>query len=229
MQRQNGCAMPISRVAEPARAGCRRSTSGCLMTRRKPDARPVLRGHGATRHSLVESHAGQTKPGARAARCAAPQACAAAACRSAAARGRAATWRAATGPPRLATGCASSSGSASSTSASSIGGWDYFAGMSQAEIERHRRADVTWHRPTWRFGTAYGLGRRLARRVRAVRRRHAAPARPPRRPPTKAEEMMARLGLEGGFTLTELKRRYKSWPRSTTPTCTAATRPPRSG
>ena len=36
-------------------------------------------------------------------------------------------------------------------------GWDYFQGMSQADIERHRRADVTWHRPTWRYGTAYGF------------------------------------------------------------------------
>ena len=33
--------------------------------------------------------------------------------------------------------------------------------------------------------------------------------RPPQRPRSKAEEMMERLGLEGGFTLAELKRRYK--------------------
>ena len=38
---------------------------------------------------------------------------------------------------------------------------------------------------------------------------------------------MARLDLEDGFTLAELKRRYKSWRRSTTPICTAATRRPR--
>ena len=36
-------------------------------------------------------------------------------------------------------------------------GWDYFQGMSQADIDGHRRADVTWHRPTWRYGTAYGF------------------------------------------------------------------------
>ena len=37
-------------------------------------------------------------------------------------------------------------------------GWDFFQGMSQAQIDRHRRDDVTWHRPTWRFGTAYAFG-----------------------------------------------------------------------
>ena len=27
--------------------------------------------------------------------------------------------------------------------------WDYFSGMSEAEIERHIRLDTTWQRPTW--------------------------------------------------------------------------------
>jgi hypothetical protein len=31
--------------------------------------------------------------------------------------------------------------------------WDYYAGFSEPEIEAHRRADVTWRRPTWPFGT----------------------------------------------------------------------------
>jgi hypothetical protein len=30
--------------------------------------------------------------------------------------------------------------------------WDFFAGMSQAEIEGYLREDVTWHRPTWPMG-----------------------------------------------------------------------------
>jgi len=89
-------------------------------------------------------------------------------------------------------------------------GWDYFAGMSQADIDGHRRADVTWHRPTWRYGTAYGLADDwrdvFGLFVDGI---DGSPRRPPRRPPTKAEEMMARLGLDGSFTLAELKRRYK--------------------
>lgn len=32
--------------------------------------------------------------------------------------------------------------------------WDYYAGLSAAEIEAHRRADVTWRRPSWPFGTS---------------------------------------------------------------------------
>ena len=31
--------------------------------------------------------------------------------------------------------------------------WDFFSGMSQADIEAYRNGDSTWHRPTWRLGT----------------------------------------------------------------------------
>lgn len=31
--------------------------------------------------------------------------------------------------------------------------WNYFAGMSEAEVEAERRRDSTWHRPTWRIGS----------------------------------------------------------------------------
>lgn len=36
--------------------------------------------------------------------------------------------------------------------------WDYYAGMEQSEIERLRREDVTWQRPTWPLG-AHCAGR----------------------------------------------------------------------
>ena len=88
-------------------------------------------------------------------------------------------------------------------------GWDYFAGMSQSDIDNHRREDVTWHRPTWRYGTAYGLADDwrdvFGLFVDGLGQRQ----RPPPRPRTRAEEMMARLGLATGFTLVELKRHYK--------------------
>ena len=32
-------------------------------------------------------------------------------------------------------------------------GWDFFAGMTQPEIEAYLREDVTWHRPTWPLGS----------------------------------------------------------------------------
>ncbi len=37
--------------------------------------------------------------------------------------------------------------------------WDYYAGMSVAEVEAHVRADTTWRRPSWPFGTGHGGGR----------------------------------------------------------------------
>lgn len=87
-------------------------------------------------------------------------------------------------------------------------GWDYFAGMSPSDIEAHRRADVTWHRPTWRLGAAFGPNTRWGD-VFGLFGEEAAPP-PPRRPRSKAEEMMGRLGLGVGFTRDELKRRYKA-------------------
>src|SRR3546814_14549080 len=32
-------------------------------------------------------------------------------------------------------------------------GWDFFRGMSAAEVLRYQREDVLGHRPTWRIGT----------------------------------------------------------------------------
>ena len=31
--------------------------------------------------------------------------------------------------------------------------WDYFDGMSQSEIESFLKSDLTWHRPTQKFGS----------------------------------------------------------------------------
>ncbi|AFK52176.1 J domain-containing protein [Tistrella mobilis] len=33
-------------------------------------------------------------------------------------------------------------------------GWDYFKGLSSAEIDRHLHDDMTWHRPSWPFASA---------------------------------------------------------------------------
>ena len=92
--------------------------------------------------------------------------------------------------------------------------WNYFAGMNEDEIEAHRRADTTWHRPSWRFGSAGS---------RPEASFHdpfgffgddgaAAGARGPdaATPRGEAARMMAVLDLEPGFTLIELKSRYKT-------------------
>lgn len=82
--------------------------------------------------------------------------------------------------------------------------WDFFAGMSPEEIDRHRRADVTWHRPTWRLG-GRPLHAEFVDPLEILRARR--PARAPGE--SRAETMMRRLGLAAGFTLAELKGRFK--------------------
>lgn len=87
--------------------------------------------------------------------------------------------------------------------------WDYFAGMSPAEIDAHRAADYTWHRPTWRLGAGFaGTGFRF-RDVHGLFGEDG-PGTGRTRPRTRGEEMMAVLGLEPGFSLAELKQRYKT-------------------
>ncbi len=91
--------------------------------------------------------------------------------------------------------------------------WDYFAGMSAAEIEAHRHADFTWHRPSWRFGTAPGANPFRLRfedvhRIFADMRRARA-ERVARGGDGRLARAMAVLGLEPGFDLATLKKRYK--------------------
>ncbi|SNB75992.1 DnaJ domain-containing protein [Arboricoccus pini] len=90
--------------------------------------------------------------------------------------------------------------------------WNYFLGMSQEEIDAYRRSDVTWHRPTWRFGSA---GNQQGPRwydpfgFMGEEEPQAARSKPPP-PEDKPGEMRRLLELEVGFTLTELKTAYKA-------------------
>lgn len=43
--------------------------------------------------------------------------------------------------------------------------WDFFAGMSMDDMEKHMRSASTWERPTWRFGTARQHEERIRRHV----------------------------------------------------------------
>jgi hypothetical protein len=95
--------------------------------------------------------------------------------------------------------------------------WDYFRGMSEAEIEAFRDAAITGHRPTW------PLGKRSAR-ARAGGTPHefddgfgvfggtgeAVRPRPPQRQLTGVQERaLDMLNLEATATLQEIKARYK--------------------
>ena len=89
--------------------------------------------------------------------------------------------------------------------------WDWFAGMSEAEIEAQRRRDQVWDRPTWSFAGGgeddyqdpfdlFAEERAETRRRRSERRRRAR---------GEEELALAELDLGPGVTLEEVKIRYK--------------------
>lgn len=103
--------------------------------------------------------------------------------------------------------------------------WDYYAGMSQAEIERHVRNDVVGGRPTWPLGKwgahgprgqAYTVrsefvpddvaealngARAKEQREREQRRRNARLS--------KEEQALAVLDLAAPVTMQEIRTRYR--------------------
>lgn len=92
--------------------------------------------------------------------------------------------------------------------------WDYYKGMSQAEIEVELRRDTAWQRPTWplgRLGSAIWetewsrdpLDILAAGRLRPGADRHSDAA------PPELRELLAALGLSWPLTLPALKARYK--------------------
>lgn len=96
--------------------------------------------------------------------------------------------------------------------------WDFFSGMSAADVEQHLRDNMYGHRPTWRYTTpdmAEDLRRKAGQfrdpegfayeeRVHE-RRTHANHA------PQSAEvEALAIMGLEPPVTLQDIKTRYKT-------------------
>ena len=87
--------------------------------------------------------------------------------------------------------------------------WNYYAGMSEEDVERERRGDAVWHRPTWPFGT--GTQRDRLRDPFGLfedgPNASADTASPG--PTTPEEEAMAQLDLRPPLTLAGLKKRYK--------------------
>jgi len=105
--------------------------------------------------------------------------------------------------------------------------WNYYAGMSDAEIEAEIRHDTVWQRPSWRLGDRHGPG--YAERIRDPLgvfsggperagergRRNDDHGRgdhrrdPMRRALSAREQALAVFELEPPFTLVRLKARYK--------------------
>jgi DnaJ domain len=101
--------------------------------------------------------------------------------------------------------------------------WNYYAGMSDAEIEADIRHDTVWQRPSWRLGDRHGPG--YTERIRdplgaffghpdaaGNRRRgngnHGSD--PVRRVLSAREQALAVFEIEPPFTLVRLKARYKT-------------------
>ena len=97
--------------------------------------------------------------------------------------------------------------------------WDYFAGMSQAEIERLQREVSTWHRPTWPMGQRSGAQRRDGERIddpfdlgseTGLGGNGSAAAEPgAARLSDKDRKSYAALDLEPSANLNQIKVRYK--------------------
>lgn len=93
--------------------------------------------------------------------------------------------------------------------------WNFFTGMSRGEIEDFQHADLTWHRPTWRWGPRAPFarlwdGERVAdpygffAEADAAWRAAAAP------PPADERDALATLDLAPGAGRAEIKARYKA-------------------
>lgn len=93
--------------------------------------------------------------------------------------------------------------------------WNYYAGMSAAEIEAELRSDTVWQRPTWPLGSR--IGAYFGARMRdfglfGFEDEDSSAARGERtrkRPLTEQEQALAVFDLEIPFTLGGLKARYK--------------------
>ena len=91
--------------------------------------------------------------------------------------------------------------------------WNYYAGMSAAELEREIRNDTVWQRPTWPMGTRTGAG--YTPRFRDYGMFGLEDEGPDRgdavrrRPKSQQEQALAIFNLVPPLTLAGLKSRYK--------------------
>jgi len=90
--------------------------------------------------------------------------------------------------------------------------WNYFAGLNEAEIERIRRHDTVWQRPSWplgRFGEpgSYNGHYRIRDDFGFF---FGETPEPPKRPQTETQKALAVLDLVEPITFSEVKTRYKA-------------------
>lgn len=97
--------------------------------------------------------------------------------------------------------------------------WDFYAGMTEAQIERHLRQDATWQRPTWPMGDWRTREARVRDKIfnggfafgadwdGEEKARQQPPPRA--RPRSPEEEALAVLDLPVDADFTAIKARYR--------------------
>ena len=84
--------------------------------------------------------------------------------------------------------------------------WDYYTGMSGAEIEADVRRDTVWQRPSWPLGS----GPSFRPNLRWFDHLDATAEAPPARPRTAAEHALVVLELTPPVSPEMVKARYKT-------------------
>jgi hypothetical protein len=88
--------------------------------------------------------------------------------------------------------------------------WNYYAGMSPAEVEAAIRADTVWQRPTWPLGSRSGLFNARVRDFGLFGFEDDDERTLRNRPQTEQERALAVFELAPPVTLDGLKARYKA-------------------
>lgn len=93
-------------------------------------------------------------------------------------------------------------------------GWDFYKGMSAAQVEAELRSDSGWQRPTWPLGRlGHAAWEEDALKdplhILAAGRMRGAKHAEPTKAPAELREPLATLGLTWPTTLDTLKARYK--------------------
>lgn len=86
-------------------------------------------------------------------------------------------------------------------------GWNYYAGMSEEEIEADLRLDTVWRRPTWRVGSNGFRPDDFDDPLGILGNAEPAPAK--RRPASPEERAMDLLELRPPLTIAVLRTRYR--------------------
>jgi hypothetical protein len=87
--------------------------------------------------------------------------------------------------------------------------WNYYAGMSDNEVEADVRFDTVWQRPSWPLGAAMRYSQWRARPIGDGFEAFQEIRTPPRSPLTAEERALLILELQPPVTVKSVKMRYK--------------------